>query len=52
MDDCFLFEGYRLIARILVDLDVSRILFETIELVFREKRYFHLWTMLTYIFND
>jgi hypothetical protein len=39
MDDSFLYEGYRSIARILVDLDVSRGIFETIDLVFKEKRY-------------
>jgi hypothetical protein len=37
VDDSYLYEGYRSIARILVDLDVSRGLFETIDLFSKEE---------------
>ena len=37
-----MYVGFRLIVRILVDLDISKGLFESIELVYRDKRYTHI----------
>jgi len=39
VDDSFLDEGFRLIAWILVDLDISKGLFESVDLVLEGKRY-------------
>ena len=39
VDDNLIDDGFRSIAWILVDLDINKGLFESIELVFMEKRY-------------